>query len=366
MGAEVIKIEKPDGGDDARHWGPFWNDVSCYFLSANRNKKSLAVDLKSESGREIAIALAKRSDVFVENFRPGIVRRLGLDYETLAAINPGLVYCSLSGFGQTGPRAQEPAYDLLMQAFSGIMSLTGYPSWPPVRAGLPVTDFGAALLAAFAIMVALYQRQKDGLGQKVETSLLEGQLSWISVYLLGYLGSGTVPEPLGSGHHSIAPYQAYKAKDEYFILAVGNEAQWRRLCETIGVPELTQDPRFQSNEQRLRNRGELNAILESIFSRYTAVELTELLSRAGVPCGLINKMDRLVTDPQVKHLGLVPIPHPEVPELKLPGIPITLSRTPGSIQNAPPLLGQHTDEILTSLGYDAGQIADLRTRGIVA
>ncbi|MGQ9586110.1 MAG: CaiB/BaiF CoA transferase family protein [Anaerolineae bacterium] len=366
MGAEVIKIENPDGGDEARRWGPFWDNVSCYFLSANRSKKSVAVDMKSEAGREIVVALAKRSDVFIENFRPGTVERLGLSYEILAELNPGLVYCSVSGFGQTGPRAQEPAYDLLMQAFSGLMGLTGYPGWPPVRAGLPVTDFGAGLFAAFAIMVALYQRRQDGLGQKIETSLLEGQLSWVSTYLLGYLGDGTVPEGLGSGHHSITPYQAYKAKDEYFILAVGNDVQWQRLCEAVGAPELAQDPRFRTNVERLKHRDIQNAILEEIFSRYTAVELTQLLSKAGVPCGTINKVDRIVADPQVKHLGsLQPVPHPQVPELQLPGIPFRLSRTPGSIQSAPPLLGQHTEQVLTDLGYSAEQIADLRNKGVI-
>ena len=366
MGAEVIKIESPKGGDEARRWGPFWDNVSCYFLSANRSKKSVAVDMKSEAGREIVVALAKRSDVFIENFRPGTVERLGLSYETLAELNPGLVYCSVSGFGQTGPRAQEPAYDLLMQAFSGLMGLTGYPGWPPVRAGLPVTDFGAGLFAAFAIMVALYQRRQDGLGQKIETSLLEGQLSWVSTYLLGYLGDGTVPEGLGSGHHSITPYQAYKAKDEYFILAVGNDVQWQRLCEAVGAPELAQDPRFRTNVERLKHRDIQNAILEEIFSRYTAVELTQLLSKAGVPCGIINKVDRIVADPQVKHLAsLQSVPHPQIPELQLPGIPFRLSRTPGSIQSAPPLLGQHTEQVLTDLGYSAEQIADLRNKGVI-
>jgi formyl-CoA transferase/CoA:oxalate CoA-transferase len=366
MGAEVIKVESPDG-DEARLWGPFWDDLSCYFLSANRSKKGIAVDLKAEAGREIILALAKQSDVFIENFRPGTIDRLGLGYETLAALNPGLVYCSLSGFGQTGPRANAPAYDLLMQAFSGLMSLTGYPGQPPVRVGLPVTDFGAGLMLSFALMVALYKRQQDGLGQKIETSLLECQLSWISVYLLGYLGDGTVPVGMGSGHQSITPYQAYRAKDEYLILAVGNDVQWQRVCETLGVPELVQDPRFRTNVERLQNRDAMNAILEELFGRYTAVEATQLLSKAGVPCGTINKVDRIVADPQVRHLNsLQPVPHPQNPDLRLPGIPFSLSRTPGSIQGAPPLLGQHTDEVLNRLGYSAEQIAALRGAGVIS
>lgn len=367
MGAEVIKVESPGIGDDARLWGPFWNNVSCYFLSANRSKKSICVDLKSDAGREAVLALARWSDVFVENFRPGTVDRLGLAYDTLSALNPRLIYCSVSGFGQTGPRALEPAYDLLMQAFSGLMGLTGYPGWPPVRVGLPVTDLGAGLFAAFAVMGALLQRQSDGLGQQIETSLLEGQLSWMSTYLLGYLGDGTVPEGLGSGHHSITPYQAYKAKDEYFVLAVGNDVQWQRLCEAVGEPELAQDARFKTNVERLENRGALNAVLDSIFCRYTAVELTRLLNKAGVPSSAINRVDQVVADPQVAHLrGLDPVPHPQIPDLKLTAIPFTLSRTPGAIQCPPPLLGQHTDEVLADLGYSPEKIAQLRSEGAIA
>jgi len=220
MGAEVVKVESPRGGDEARQWGPYWNGISCYYLAVNRNKKSIVIDLKSEHGHEIALALAKRSDVVIENFRPGTVDRLGLAYETLTELNPKLVYCSISGFGQDGPRAQQPAYDLLMQGFSGLMSLTGFPDGPPVRAGMPVTDLTTALLAAFGIAAALFRREIEGSGQKIETSLLEGQMSWLSYYAVGYFANGTVPTGMGSAHHSLMPYKAYKARDEYFVLAV--------------------------------------------------------------------------------------------------------------------------------------------------
>ncbi len=367
MGAEIIKVERPDGGDETRRWGPFWNGLSCYFLSANRNKKSIALDLKSEAGRQIALALAEGSDVLMENFRPGTIDRLGLGYEHLSEVNPRLVYCSLSGFGQDGPRAQEPAYDLLMQGFAGLMSLTGYPEGPPVRAGLPVTDFCAGQYAAYAILVALLRREIDGTGQKVETSLLEGQLSWLSYYMVGYFADGTVHRGMGSAHHSLTPYRAYKAKDDYFVLALGNDAQWGRLCKALGVPELAQDPRFVTNVERLTNRDEQDAILAEIFSQFTAAEVTERIMEAGVPCSPINTVDRVVADRQVEHLGIINhVPHSLIPDLKLPGVPIQLSRTPGRIQSPPPLLGEHTDQILAGMGYTEPQIAELRADGVVA
>lgn len=367
MGAEVIKVERPGGGDETRCWGPFWNGISCYFLSANRNKRSIALDLKSDPGQEIAQALAKTSDVVIENFRPGIVERLGLGYEVLAGLNPRLIYCSLSGFGQHGPRAQEPAYDLLMQGFAGLMGLTGYADGPPVRAGLPISDLTAGIFAAFGIAAALYRRGSDGPGQKVETSLMEGQLSWLSYYLVGYFADGVVPRGMGSAHHSLVPYKAYKAKDSYFVLAVGNDTLWRSLCEAIGAPEMGADPRFITNRERLANRNVLDAMLEDRFQGASAEDWIERISRAGVPCGPINTVDRIVADHQVGHMEMVQsIPHPRIPDLKLCGVPVTFSETPGAIQGPPPLLGEHTDPILAELGYSEGRIADLRHRGIVA
>jgi formyl-CoA transferase/CoA:oxalate CoA-transferase len=367
MGAEIIKLEMPQGGDESRRWGPFWNELSCYYLATNRNKRSLVVDLKTDAGRKIALALAKQSDVCIENSRPGVMSRLGLDYDTLVAFNRRLVYCSISGFGQEGPRAQEPAFDLMMQGFTGLMGLTGHPGEPPVRVGLPVIDFGAGLLAAFGITAALLQREQDGLGQKVETSLLEGQLSWLSYCVLGFFANGTVPRGMGGAHHSITPYQICRAKDDYFVLAVGNDVQWRRLCHAIRRPELAEDFRFATNRERLEHREVLDAILDEVFSRFTAAELIVGISQAGVPCGPINGVDDIVADPQVLHIGLIKeVPHRSIPDLRLTGVPITLSRTPGEIHDPPPLLGEHTDQILHELGYSDKQIQRLRSEGVVA
>lgn len=366
MGAEIIKVEMLQSGDESRCWGPFWNELSCYFLATNRNKRSLVVDLKTDAGRKIAFALAKQSDVCIENFRPGVMSRLGLDYDTLAALNPRLVYCSISGFGQEGPRAQEPAFDVMMQGFAGLMRLTGHPGEPPVRVGLPVIDFGAGLLAAFGISAALLQREQDGLGQKVETSLLEGQLSWLSYCLLGYFAHGTVPRRMGGAHHSITPYQVCRAKDDYFVLAVGNDVQWKRFCHAIRRPELAEDPRFATNRERLEHRETLDAILDEAFSRHTAAELIEGISQAGVPCGPINGVDRIVADPHVRQIGMIKeVPHRSIPDLRLPGVPIMLSRTPGEIREPPPLLGEHTDQILHELEYSAKQIQRLRSENVV-
>jgi crotonobetainyl-CoA:carnitine CoA-transferase CaiB-like acyl-CoA transferase len=366
MGAQVVKVEMPGGGDETRRWGPFWNGHSCYYLSANRNKRSIAIDLKRVAGREIATTLASQSDVVIENFRPGIMDRLGLGYEALAKRNPGLVYCCVSGFGQDGPRAQEPAYDLMMQGFAGLMGLTGFADGPPVRAGLPVADLTAAIFAAFGIVAALFSRAEDGRGQKVETSLLEGQVSWLSYYMVGYLANGEVMRGMGSAHHSLTPYKAYHAQDEYFVLAVGNDALWQRLCEAIDAPDLVEDPRFVTNVERLANRDALDEILDQVFIRLPAAEWIERISAAGVPCGPINGLDQIAADPQVRHTQMIQaIPHPEIPDLELCGIPVKFGRTPGAIQSPPPLLGEHTEAILSELGYSAEQIAALHRQGVV-
>jgi formyl-CoA transferase/CoA:oxalate CoA-transferase len=366
LGAEIIKVEAIQGGDDTRGWAPFWNGISCYYLSANRNKKSICVDLKDPAGREIIYKLTQNSDVFIENFRPGKINRLGMDFETLTAINPRLIYISLSGFGQDGPRALDPAYDLLMQAFSGLMSLTGIPSGEPIRVGLPVTDLAEALFAAFGIVTALYRRQIDGIGQKIETSLLEGQISWLSFYAISYIANGIVPQGMGSAHQSLAPYKAYRAKDGNFILAVGNDSLFKKFCQAIDQPQLSEDPRFSENKDRIINRVEMDAILDNIFSKYSASELINRIQTAGVPCGPINSIDMIVEDPQVKHLGMIQaVPHPLIPDLKMPGIPLKFSETPGSIQGPPPLLGENTTQILTNLGYSEDEIIELRDAEVI-
>jgi formyl-CoA transferase/CoA:oxalate CoA-transferase len=367
LGAEIVKVESVQGGDETRFWGPFWNDTSCYFLSANRNKQSIAVNLKDPAGCEIVIKLAGRADVVIENFRPGTVDRLGLDYASLTPTNPRLVYCSLSGFGQDGPRAKEPAYDLLMQGFAGLMSLTGFAGGEPVRAGLPVTDLTAGLYAAIGILTALYSRQSTGEGQKVETSLLEGQISWLSYYLVGYLANHEIPRGMGSAHHSLAPYRAYQAKDGYFVIAVGNDMQWNRLCEALGAFELGKDERLLTNTGRLQNRDDMDAALNKIFQEYTVSELVEKINLYEVPCGPINTVDRIVNDPQVHHLNMIEsVPHPKIPDLALCGVPVRFSKTPGKIQMPPPMHGEHTDQILSSLSFSPEKIAEYRMKGVVA
>jgi formyl-CoA transferase/CoA:oxalate CoA-transferase len=366
MGAEIIKVEPSPDGDDSRRWGPFWNEQSCYYLSTNRNKQSIVIDLKNPAGLRVARQLADKSDVVIENFRPGVVERLGLGYDSLAATNPRLVYCSISGFGQDGPRANDPAYDLAMQGFAGLMGITGYPGMAPVRAGLPVADFGTALFAAVGILAALLRRQETGVGQKVETSLLEGQLSWFACYVLQYLADGTIPERMGSSHHFITPYQAFATLDGYFILAVGNDVQWQRLCQAMAVPELAQDSRFATNVGRLAHRAELLPTLETLFSRHPTEDLIQTLMQAGVPCGPVNTVDKLVADPQVVHLDAIPaVPHPEIPDLRLPAVPLRFSSDRAENCEPPPLLGQQTDEILTELGYSPDQITALRRDGAI-
>jgi crotonobetainyl-CoA:carnitine CoA-transferase CaiB-like acyl-CoA transferase len=367
LGADVIKIESINGGDETRFWGPFWNEVSCYFLSANRNKKSIAVNLKDKAGSSIARTLAEHADVVIENFRPGAMARLGLDYSSLASANPRLIYCSLSGFGQDGPRAQEPAYDLLMQAFGGLMSLTGYADGEPVRAGLPVTDLTAGLYAAIGILTALFSRASSGEGQKVETSLLEGQVSWLSYYLVGYFANREIPRGMGSAHHSLTPYSAYRARDGYFVIAVGNDLQWKRLCDALGAIDLGKDERFFTNTGRLNYREDMDAALNKIFQESTVSELVERINICEVPCGPINTVDKIVNDPQVRHMHMIEqVPHAKIPDLSLSGVPIKFSKTPAKIQMAPPMLGEHTDQILLDLGFSPEKIAELRKNGAVA
>lgn len=367
LGAEVIKVESLEGGDETRFWGPLWNGVSCYFLAANRNKKSIAINLKSPAGCQIVRSLTERSDVLIENFRPGTIARLGLGYENLSAINPRLVYCSISGFGQVGPRSQEPAYDLLMQAFSGLMSLTGHEEGEPVRAGLPVTDLTAGLYAAIAILAALFHRQTTGEGQRVDTSLLEGQIAWLSYYVVGYLANHEIPRPMGSAHHSLAPYGAYQGCDGSFVIAVGNDNQWKRLCAAIGAGSLGDDARFHTNESRLKFRMEMDDTLKQIFQRYTVSELVERIKAGEVPCGPIQTIDQVVQDPQVIHLNMIEdLPHAYVPDLAVPRLPLNFSKSSSSMQSAPPMLGEHTEQVLRDMGFSSEQIAALKDDKVVA
>ncbi len=367
LGADVIKLENPAGGDDTREWAPpYQGDQSAYFLSINRNKRGIAVDLKDDAGREIALRLAASADVLVENFRPGTAARLGLGYPELSARNPRLVYASISGFGQTGPDAQLPGYDAIAQALGGVVSVTGEATGEPVRVGTPVADLGAAMWAAIGVLAALHARAVSGRGDWIDISLLDGQIAWLTYVAGGYFATGEVPRRYGSAHPTIVPYQALRTRDGYLMVAVGNDSQWRRFAPLIGLPELAADPRFATNPDRVVNRAALIPLVEAALASRESAEWAAELSGAGIPAGAINTVDRALAHPQVLAREMVvTAEHPTAGTLRMPGSPVKLSSHTGTVRRPPPLLGEHTDEVLDQLGYSAADIASLHQRGVV-
>ena len=367
MGAEILKIEPPRTGDDSRSYGPpFIKGESSYFLSLNRNKKSIVIDLKSSDGREILRKLVEKADVLVENFRPGVMKKLKLDYPSLMKYNPRLIYCSITGFGQDGPYSQRPGYDIVGFSMSGMMSITGEEGRPPVKMGIPVADIGSGMFAAYAILAALISRGKSGEGQYIDVSLLDGQVSWLTFQAGNYFGTGINPEKLGSAHPSIAPYQAFKAMDDYFIIAIGNDVQWRVFCKALKEKELADRVEFRTNPLRSKNRELLANMLGAIFASKPASHWLTLLERAGIPCGPINKLDQILSDRHIRHRGMVQeISHPTAGEIKQLGIPYKLSSVSGNIKKAPPILGEDTDHVLRSIGYREDQIRRFKSRGSV-
>ncbi len=366
LGADVIKVEAPGRGDDTRGYPPFWNGISCYYLSANRNKRSVTVNLQTSEGQEIVRRLVRDSDILIENFRPGATERWGLGYDDLRVLNPRLIYCAISAVGRDGPDRDRAGVDLLMQAYGGLMSITGEAGRPPVRVGTSVVDLTAGANAVQAILAALYVRERTGRGQRVESSLLEGQVSWLTYHAVSYFGTGQVPERIGSAHASVAPYGAYPTGDGFLVIAVASDALWRRFCQAIGHAELLEDPRFATNADRCANRDELDGVLIPMLAEYDSRSWAERMDAAGVPSSPVNTIDTVLSLPQIAHREMViETPRDEIPDLRLPGIAIKLDETPGSIRRPPPLLGEQTGEVLAQFGYTEEEIARFRAAGIV-
>ena len=366
MGADVIKIEEPNRGDETRSWTPFWNGEGTQFLTFNRNKRSLSLNLKEKEAVDIVLGLAAKSDVMIESFRAGALDRMGLGYEAVREVNPGIVYCSISGYGRTGPMAEMPGYDLIIQAYSGLMNLTGDPDGPPMRVGFSLVDLFTGMMAYGCILTALRHKEKTGEGQWIDTSLLDGQVATMSYHATGYMGTGVEPHRLGSGHPSLVPYQSFTSSDGFFILACANDGLYDRMCQAIGRPELAEDPRFKTNTDRVEHRSECVATFNEIFEKETSAHWVDLISKAGIPCGPINRVSDVVNDKQVKARNmLVDIPHPKVPDLRVPASPLKLEDSPPTVRRHPPLLGQHNEEILSESGHTTEQIERLREAGVI-
>ncbi len=368
LGAEVIKVEIPGTGDDSRAFGPFLHNRSLYFLSINRAKKSVSLNLKSPKGKEILLDLVAKCDILVENYRPGTMEKLGLGYETLKAINPRLIYAASTGFGHTGPDSLKPAYDILAQARGGIMSITGYPDIPPTRVGMSLGDITASLFTAIGINAALYQRERTGFGQKIDVSMLDSQVAILENALVRYQSDGVSPLPIGNRHPTIAPFQAYKASDKYFVIAVGNDNLWKAFCEAIENPQLYADLSFSTNRLRTDNIGPLNSILEPAFASKTAAEWLIIMEKAGIPCAPINDIEAVMQDPQVLYRNMiVEVKDDMAGTVKIAGNPIKMTNVPeSSIRDKVPEIGEHNSEIYSGwLGYSENDLAELKVQGVI-
>ena len=367
MGADVIKVEKLNGGDDNRRMGPpFINDWSAGFLALNRNKRSLAVDLRSEVGRIMFKRLVEKADALVENFRPGVMERLGLDYESLAAIKPSLVYCSVSGFGNSGPYAKKGGFDLVAQGVSGLMSITGHPDLPPAKVGVPITDISAGLLAANGVLCAYIHALKTGHGQQGDTSLMEAGVAYTVWESSVYFADGDIPGPLGSAHRVSAPYQALRTLDGYLNIGAATQPTWEQLCRAIGQESLIDDYRFLMPGDRKARQDELATLLEETFSTDTTGNWLKLLEDAGVVAGPIYNMDQVYKDPQVlARQMLVDLEDPELGTIHNIGIPVKLSSTPGQIRTRAPMLGEHSVEVLIENGFSQAEVDELLELGVV-
>lgn len=365
MGADVIKIETPEHGDDARYQGTLINGESGYFVGMNRNKRGMTLDLKSKEGKDIFLQLVKISDVVVENFRPGVMRNLGFDYESLKKVNPRIVYCGISGFGKDGPYALRPAFDFIAQGISGFMSITGFPDREPVRTGIPISDSVAGIYGAFGILAALIARQETGRGQEVQTSLVDAMISILSFQVDRYFGTGKVAPRMGNDHPVGSPYGTFKALDGYINIAPAGQPMWERLAQALGLKNLIEDPRFKTNDQRRANRKELNGIINEITSQKTMADWIDYLNKEGVPCGPIYNLEQVFNDPQVKHQQMLVDVEQPGGTMKTLGSAVKMSETPAKVRRPSPQLGQHTEEILKSLGFSSEQFKVLKEKKVV-
>ncbi|WP_243356407.1 CaiB/BaiF CoA transferase family protein [Bacillus litorisediminis] len=367
LGADVMKVEAPGGSDETRSWGPpFQNGVSAYYLCTNRNKRSITVNLKIEEGKDIIRTLAKDADVLIHNFKMGTMEKWLLDYNSLKKINPKLVYCSITGFGETGPLKFLPGYDYIIQGMSGLMSITGSEESGPMKIGVAMVDILTGLYAAIAIEAALYEREKSGEGQKIDMSLMDAAVSSLVNVASNYLISGDVPRRFGNDHPNIVPYSKFKARDGELIIAVGNNQQFASLCEAVGINEIALDERFLTNEARVHNKQELTKILEKQLQLKTVNEWIELFSQKNIPCGPIHTIDQVFDHPQVLAREMVvEVDHPEAGKVKLVGSPLKLSRTKPKVDRHPPIAGEHTSEILLQAGFSLKEISRLKENQII-
>ncbi len=350
MGADVIKIEEPAQGDDVRLWGPFIGDWSAYFLGINRNKRSVALDLKSADGKAALRALLAGADVFVENIKPGSMEKLGFSREAICSLNPRLIHCSISGYGQTGPRQHLTGYDPVVQAESGFMDITGHPDGPPVRAGIAMTDYLAALYAYSGILLALRERDQTGKGQHVDIALFDSILSTLSMPVGTFQATGQTPQRHGNSHATIAPYEVMRASDGSLMIAAANSRLWKQLCDAVGVPRLVDDPRFKTNSDRVANRLALVGELEAAFAHFTVNELIARLQQFGVACGRVQTVPEALLDPQIEpRQMLIPLDGPDLKGFRVLGNPIKLSLSPPRLYRRPPKLGEHTSEVMDEI-----------------
>jgi len=377
LGADVIKIERPGMGDDTRKWGPPYvkdangNDTSesAYYLCANRNKRSLTVDITQAEGQELIRKLAGKCDVLIENHKVGGLKKYGLDYDSMKGDFPNLIYCSISGFGQTGPKSHRPGYDFMIQAMGGIMSVTGEPDGSPMKVGVGIADVMCGMYAAISILAAIRHRDQGGSGQHIDLALLDSQAAWLINSGMNYLTSRENQHRLGNAHPNVVPYQVFETSDGCFVLAIGNDTQFRKFCEFVEAPELPNDSRFHTNADRVRNREVLVLIINELTRRFSTQYWLEELEKRQVPCGPVNTIKEVFDDPQVQHREMeITMPHPlsGTDEVSLIGSPVKMSETPVSYRHAPPTLGQHTDEVLEELlGLDETERRELAMKGVV-